>query len=614
MKSDNKATAFGGCVYECGSFTMEGGTIKGNSADHGGGVDTENNFVLSGSAVIVGNTANLGGGVFVENEITMNGGRILSNTAQKTGGGVYNSSAFILNGGTISENTAIENGGGVYNNYSLTVSGNPVVTNNHIGSGTTNNVFLPNGNVITVSGEMKEAAEIGITLADTSAVITSGFGSKSKLALPKLAFVSDDNTWIIGTNGATGNNMEAQLTRSYTVTFEVYGADFSATGERTAIAIDIGKNITYGAYNASTQTITFTSIQGGGAVETVIRVPAIKGYTPYVFNLSDRSEVLSGAGVLASVSTNRQLGIGYKANENTPYAVYYILQNLNGNYVTGTTPDELQGESSVFTYDTGTATTDSNIVRSMYLDTNGHAYVTFPNSEHYSFDKVAGDLIIKGDGSSFVLVYLKLNEYTVRFTASGAVPGMQTKTLKFGSALTLDGIEEPVKNMNTFRGWYYDEDCTDGNEVNFANLKVSGDLILYAKFASKSYSLIFDLNVGSGANQLPTDSALLVMVNSANLYGHVVTWDTASLFNESFKFSEVGSGKYQISYDVNNVSSNKNITGIRPSAIGYTFGGWWVEGATTQTTVIRRPSASTSTEEPIVLKARWTPATYTMRF
>ncbi|MDE7083976.1 MAG: InlB B-repeat-containing protein, partial [Clostridia bacterium] len=244
----------------------------------------------------------------------------------------------------------------------------------------------------------------------------------------------------------------------------------------------------------------------------------------------------------------------------------------------------------------------------------GHAYVTFPNSEHYSFDKVAGDLIIKGDGSSFVLVYLKLNEYTVRFTASGAVPGMQTKTLKFGSALTLDGIEEPVKNMNTFRGWYYDEDCTDGNEVNFANLKVSGDLILYAKFVSKSYSLIFDLNVGSGANQLPTDSALLVMVNSANLYGHVVTWDTASLFNESFKFSEVGSGKYQISYDVNNVSSNKNITGIRPSAIGYTFGGWWVEGATTQTTVIRRPSASTSTEEPIVLKARWTPATYTMRF
>ena len=102
-----------------GTFTMEGGTISGNTAGSGGGavyVGADGTFEMSGGE-ISGNTAQYGGGggaVYVNGgTFEMSGGEISGNTAQYGGGGVYVASGtFEMSGGEISGNAAVSSGGG----------------------------------------------------------------------------------------------------------------------------------------------------------------------------------------------------------------------------------------------------------------------------------------------------------------------------------------------------------------------------------------------------------------------------------------------------------------------------------------------------------------------
>ncbi|MDE6690348.1 MAG: InlB B-repeat-containing protein, partial [Clostridia bacterium] len=219
--------------------------------------------------------------------------------------------------------------------------------------------------------------------------------------------------------------------------------------------------------------------------------------------------------------------------------------------------------------------------------------------------------VVSSDGSTVQIIYLKLKTYTLTYAASGASPSLQTKVCKYGAVINNAGISVPQKDMNEFKGWFYDAGFE--NAVAVGTDKVVADTQLYAKFETKHYKLIFDFNIGSESNQLPDDENRTVAVNSYNLFDHVISWDVDRLFAESFGFTQSdGTGRYEIDYTVNNLSANKSITGIKPSAIGYTFGGWYTEGTNTQTNVIRRPNANT--DDVIVLVAKWTPAMFTMRF
>jgi hypothetical protein len=129
-------SAYGGGVYVSGgTFTMNGGTISGNTAttssySSGGGVSVGSGTFTMNGGIISGNTASsysaYGGGVYVGGTFTMSGGTISNNIADASsssyGGGVYvfdSSVTFTMSGGTISGNTADASssyGGGVYVN------------------------------------------------------------------------------------------------------------------------------------------------------------------------------------------------------------------------------------------------------------------------------------------------------------------------------------------------------------------------------------------------------------------------------------------------------------------------------------------------------------------
>jgi predicted outer membrane repeat protein len=113
--SGNYAKSNGGGVFVRGSncsFTMEGGTISGNSAEstndnYGGGgvsVTTYATFIMSDGTISGNFTNSNGGGVFVNSSngsFTMDGGTISGNSAERNGGGVYVKGSFSKNGGFI---------------------------------------------------------------------------------------------------------------------------------------------------------------------------------------------------------------------------------------------------------------------------------------------------------------------------------------------------------------------------------------------------------------------------------------------------------------------------------------------------------------------------------
>lgn len=110
------------------------------------------------------NTSNWNKG---QGALQINGGSITNNTATGNGGGVYINKRGLLTitGGNVTDNTATVNGGGLYFNgesKKFNISGNINVTGNKK-SGKANNIYLPNGQIIKIMGELTNTAPIGVT-------------------------------------------------------------------------------------------------------------------------------------------------------------------------------------------------------------------------------------------------------------------------------------------------------------------------------------------------------------------------------------------------------------------------------------------------------------------
>ena len=192
----NTASRWGGAIClrqdsnQVTTLNMRGGEISGNKATKEGGavhvVDKNCTFNLSGGK-ITGNTSVDGGAIYLNQEpskLNMTGGEISGNTATGNGGGVYiyrSGSVCNLSNGKIEKNTANGSGGGIYinpsNNGQLKLSGNPVVTGNTV-SGKANNVYLPSGKTLTISGTMSSGASVGVKTANTNypVVFSNAYG------------------------------------------------------------------------------------------------------------------------------------------------------------------------------------------------------------------------------------------------------------------------------------------------------------------------------------------------------------------------------------------------------------------------------------------------------
>ena len=215
----NKSEQGGGIYTYDEDITINGGNITGNTATYGGGVyhigdyRTCDTLTISGSATITGNTATDGGGVYVESgkntsnwnkgqgALQINGGSITNNTATGNGGGVYINERGLLTitGGNVTDNTSTVNGGGVYFNgesKKFNISGNINVTGNKK-SGKANNIYLPNGQIIKIMGELTNTAPIGVTTEvepDSSNYVQIASGRAAYATPDKFQYENNDTS------------------------------------------------------------------------------------------------------------------------------------------------------------------------------------------------------------------------------------------------------------------------------------------------------------------------------------------------------------------------------------------------------------------------------------
>ena len=135
-----------------GTFTLNGGTISGNSANGGGGIAMDGGTFNFSSGSIHGNTArNGGGGVSMWGSATFNmsGGTISGNSAptDRGGGVVMNNGTFTMSGGTIYGNETAD----VANRNTAGISGHAFFN----GGGTArygNNTTIPSPSNNTITG------------------------------------------------------------------------------------------------------------------------------------------------------------------------------------------------------------------------------------------------------------------------------------------------------------------------------------------------------------------------------------------------------------------------------------------------------------------------------
>ena len=172
ISGNNVSSGSGGGVYvsTSGTFTMDGGIISKNNAQSGGGVYVYQNgsFNMKGGEIRNNQAANgssgEGGGVYVYGgTFTMDGGTISGNTANAAGGGVYMySGSFTMTGGSITGNGAGRNGNGVSieSSVSCQLSGKAKIAEN-TGNGT-GNLYINDGNAERSITKLTAGAQLGI--------------------------------------------------------------------------------------------------------------------------------------------------------------------------------------------------------------------------------------------------------------------------------------------------------------------------------------------------------------------------------------------------------------------------------------------------------------------
>ncbi len=312
--SGNTADMQGGGVLLVGtsaSFTMDGGSIRSNTVT----IDDKNREMEG----IYG-----GGGVYVDSgTFTMNAGTISGNSSTYTrGGGVQVAQGtFVMNGGTIEGNSAAEKGGGVYvmkgengdPSGTFTVGGSSVITGNTV-NGSANNVYL--AVPLTIGSNLSPDANIGVTAsAEPTETVNVEIASSGATDANKAAFISDNDAYSVI---RTDNKLYLYLH----IHNWVYELDGSDTIKATCHAADCSRrNGDGGSIRLVVQNAHYTGAAIGATIEGSLTTGAV-----YKITYNDGSETApSTAGKHRATLTVTENGV-----QKQSVSIEYVIKAATG--------------------------------------------------------------------------------------------------------------------------------------------------------------------------------------------------------------------------------------------------------------------------------------------
>ena len=199
-------------------------------------------------------------------------------------------------------------------------------------------------------------------------------------------------------------------------------------------------------------------------------------------------------------------------------------------------------------------------------------------------------------------------------------------------------LDVPTRKGYTFGGWYNNSALT-GNAVTTIAHGSTGDVELWAKWTSNTYTVHFDGNGATGGsmdNQTFTYDAAQNLTANAFTRAFIVTYSyneatggnndataTATATFNGWATTADGTVAYTNQQSVRNLAAtgtvnlyanwtDGNVTLPTPTKTGYTFGGWYSDAGLTAS--VGAAGASYTPSANITLYAKWTPITYTITY
>ena len=436
--------------------------------------------------------------------------------------------------------------------------------------GTTLSTVSVTNNNANMSHTVKSYSEVNGTKLDADSFkewkaveIEGSSGYPYKLTFQAVAYKQSNIAYVLngGTNavanpatyyeGKAVISLEEASKANYSFDGWYTDPDFgTGTGPYTSIQTDwTGDKTLYAKFTADTYTITYHNVDGATNTN-----PATYAYDEGVASLADASKTgytfggwYSDAEFTTAVTSipATQTGAVDLYAKFTP-KTYDIEYELNGG-INGV------GNPVEYTYGTGVES---------FADASKIGYTFGGWYSDVAFTTPVTS--ISATTTDVVKLYAKftVNEYTITYHLDGGTNGAGNPgSYIYGTGV--NGLSDASKTGHTFEGWYSDAAYTDANRVTSISATQVGDIDLYAKFTADTYNITYDLDGGTNAAGNP----------STYTYGIGV-----AQFLDAIK-------------------------------TGYTFGGWFDEGFTTQIT-----SITTGQVGAVSLYAKFTADTYTITY
>ncbi len=462
----------GGILVKVGNFTMEGGKITGNKCRSlkavssetdeykrykGGGVafpTSDSKFIMNGGE-ISDNESFLGGGVYaftgVKTDIT--GGKISENKAYQ-GGGIYSQGTLTISNGEISHNAATNilfidfnkayqhYGGGVYSKGTFTLSNGEISSNSAIGG----------GGVFSSSNFTMTGGSISENITGRGSTASHGGG-----------------IWSFPSGGTTFQMSGGTIQENYA---------------------DVGSGIAFNGTN------TDTVILSGGIISNNTATPV--------------NQKLLGVGVSINASINVQISGNLQIYGNTgkvnnvtkPVNLYLPAQP---NQRTVTLADALGDDAKIHvtTEDkpTAGANVDVAVGGGTYTPTETDR-AKFTSDENYTVELT--------DDNKIVLAGEKLPTWTVKYDQNDGTGTMDDDTVTVDkdateAQFTLPPCTFTPPDGKEFDGWAVGSPTAAKNQPGAEITLTQSETTVYALWKSKTYTITFHENGGSGS--MPNDTA-----------------------------------------------------------------------------------------------------------
>ena len=260
-------------------------------------------------------------------------------------------------------------------------------------------------------------------------------------------------------------------------------------------------------------------------------------------------------------------------------------------------------------------------------------YISSPRITGYTPNKFSVTGYFPGNDISDTVYYYE-NTYTISYDANGGSGAPSSQTKAHFTPLTLSS-KKPTRAGYTFLGWSTSASATTASYRPGATFSANGNTTLYAVWSTKTYSITFNANGGSGGPTSQTKyhgiKLLLSSIEPTRRGYTFLGWGVSSSstsptyqpgdwYNSNVSrtlyavWQKNAPTSYTVSYDANGGSGAPNsqtktqdvtltLSGTKPTRSGYTFLGWATSSSATSASY--QPGGSYTANASVTLYAVW---------